>query len=225
MSRSLIADGRREKTSRPPLRRDPFTTIDQGPPPEKGATLPAASRLSYCYLAYLSQPSCERILYRAIRRNRVRSIVEMGVAMGRRSKRLIQVAQRYQDQGTIRYTGIDLFEDRASHTPGMTLKRAYRTFRQLGVRAQLVPGDPLSALARTANLLVANVDMLVIGADQDQVSLSQAWFYLPRLLHSDSLVFVEETSPGRGRTSYKVLSPAAVSQMAQQRSGGTRRAA
>jgi hypothetical protein len=55
---------------------------------------------------------------------------------------------------------------------------------------QLVPGDPYSALARTANSL-PDIDLMLVDADQDAESLSQAWFYAPRMLHEESLVLIE----------------------------------
>ena len=53
-----------------------------------------------------------------------------------------------------------------------------------------MPGDPFSALARTANSL-PNVDLMLVDAHQDADSLAQAWFYAPRMLHDTSLVLVE----------------------------------
>jgi hypothetical protein len=60
-----------------------------------------------------------------------------------------------------------------------------------GAQLRLVPGDPLSALARCANSL-ANTDLLIISAGHDPAGLEPAWFYIPRMLHAGSLVFLEE---------------------------------
>ena len=149
-----------------------------------------SSLLNHLYLACFSKPSHERIIHREIRRLRARSIVELGVGMGRRSMRMIGTALRYASDQEIRYTGVDLFEARASSCPGMTLKGAYRILRECGVKAQLIPGDPFSALARNANQL-QNTDLVVIGADQDVVSLSKAWFFLPRMMTAQTTVFLE----------------------------------
>lgn len=35
---------------------------------------------------------------------------------------------------------------------------------------------------------------MVIAADQDTQSLTNAWFYVPRMLHESSLVLLEDTS-------------------------------
>ena len=90
----------------------------------------------------------------------------------------------------IHYTGIDLFESRSkADGPGLTLKDTHRMLKATGVRVRLVPGDPWTSLSRAANQL-AGTDLLVIGADQDQESLAKAWFYVPRMLHRGSRVFV-----------------------------------
>ena len=60
-------------------------------------------------------------------------------------------------------------------------------------KIQVIPGDPLSALARSANGL-QSTDLLVIAADQDTQSLANAWFYVPRMLHDKSLVLLEDVS-------------------------------
>ena len=63
-----------------------------------------------------------------------------------------------------------------------------------GIAAQLVPGDPFSALSRAANSL-RDIDLATISADQDPAALERAWFYLPRVLHATSLVFQEQANP------------------------------
>ena len=149
-----------------------------------------ARLLRYGYLAYLSQPSADRTLYRAIRRARPTRIVELGIGCGRRSLRMIELAQRHQPE-PVHYAGIDLFEARAAETPGLTLKQAHSLLGGSGAKVRLVPGDPAAALRRAANVL-PQTDVLVISADQDREALSRAWFYVPRMLHERSLVFREE---------------------------------
>lgn len=184
----------------------------------------AASLLKYYYLAYFSRPSHERLLYRAIRRRPVRSIVEVGVGTGTRTLRLIEVASRFLKDGCVRYTGIDLFEARPSSAPGMTLKRAHRLLSHSGAKVQLVPGDPYSALARTANSLTGT-DLIVIGNDQDPASLAQAWFYVPRMLREGSRVFVAEPpSPGKS-PQFRLLDQVSIARLAKQAAAHTRRVA
>lgn len=165
--------------------------------------MPAVSLLKYCYLAYFSQPKGERLLYRALRRAKVSSIVELGVGKAERARRLMQVAQRFRPDTVLRYTGIDLFEGRLAGTGGLTLKRAHQTLSDSGAKVQLVPGDPFSALVRTANTLT-NTDLLIISADQDAAALAKAWFYVPRMLHPRSLVYVESAGAA-GKTEFRLL--------------------
>jgi len=184
----------------------------------------ASSFLQYVRFAYLSKPASDRPLYRAIRSLRPKSIVELGVGIGIRSKRLIQVAQRYAGNDKVRYTGIDLFEGRSANQPGLTLKRAHTTLKSLGAKVQLVPGDPFSALARAANALVGT-DLVVIGADQDSDSLKRAWFYVPRMLTDNSRVFLEEYQEDEGARTFQELDLAAIKQIAVKATGSAKRAA
>ncbi len=182
--------------------------------PQRNAHVPAASLLKYLHLAYLSRPREERPLYRAIRRLRPRSIVEIGIGNGLRATRLIDVAMRYNKLHTIRYTGIDLFEARPPEQSGLSLKRAYQLLNSRGAKVQLLPGDPFSVLSRRANAL-SGTDMLLISNDQDEDSLGQAWFYVPRMLHERSLIFVQRRSADHATNCFDSLTPADIAARAR----------
>ena len=148
-------------------------------------------------LANFSRPASDRCLYRTIGKNRVASIVEIGIGWGQRALRLIEVAACSGHQ--VRYTGIDEFESRRSDAAqGLTLKQAYQTLRQTPAAIQLVPGDPLAALTRAANSLTGT-DLLVVSLDVQAEALARAWRYVPRMLHRGSLVYVEEACSGGDR--------------------------
>ena len=176
--------------------------------------MPTSDLLSYAYYAYLSSPSHERLLYRAVHRHRPRSIVEIGVQTGRRAARLIPLARKLRPGEEIRYTGIDLFEARPADSPGAPLKRVHRLLKPLGARTQLVPGDPVMALAIAANTLVGT-DLLVLSADQGLDRSSRAWLYVPRMLHAGSHVLLERIAPSTGRLRFQELEPDWIAQRAR----------
>jgi hypothetical protein len=148
--------------------------------------------VKYTQIAYFSQPAADRVIYRALHKQPVYNIVELGVGCAVRAQRMIAVATRDDSDGEIHYTGIDFFEDRPSSSPGITLKQAYQTLRQLSASVRLVPGDPYTALARVSNTLT-DTDLLVIGADQDADALSRAWMFVPRMIHDETLIFLQKT--------------------------------
>lgn len=170
--------------------------------------------LKSLYLRWLSKPIGERALYRATWRSRPRRIVEIGVAMGRRTERILTLAAARNPMEELDYTGIDLFETRPSAQAGMTLKRAHRKINAICGRVNLLPGDPFSVLARYANVLT-DTDLLVIAADQDSVSLAQAWFYIPRMLHAGSWVLVEERANASMSTQFRRLTLLEIEQLAR----------
>ena len=162
-------------------------------------------RLEALFLAWFSRPVSERLLYRAIRRQGFNSLVEIGVGTARRSKRLIRVVQVRDQTSPINYAGIDLFELRPwQETARLSLKDAYRQLKATGARIRLLPGDPFTVLSRQANVLTGT-DLLVISADQDPASLERAWFYVPRMLHGRSLVFVEGRNAKTGTNEFRLL--------------------
>ena len=151
------------------------------------------SLLRYLYLAYLSHPAPDRLLYRGLRQWRSRSIVELGISGTLRTRRMLEIARRYAGSESVRYTGIDLFEARPSQQAGLSLKQAHQQLQFVGARVQLAPGDPWMALVRLANTLVGT-DLLIVSADVDQESLARAWFFVPRMLHQRSQILVEQRS-------------------------------
>jgi hypothetical protein len=180
--------------------------------------------LKYGYLAYFSQPKADRPLYKVVRRNRPKSIVEIGVGQGLRTKRLLAQVLEHHPAAEVRYTGIDLFEARSSDHPGMSLKQAHAAFKPFGVKSQFIPGDPFSALARAANGLL-QTDLVIISADQDTNSLTRAWMYVPRMLHDQSLVYREEATGDKGETTFRLIERVELEALAKTCQRSQRRAA
>lgn len=180
--------------------------------------------LKYLYLAYLSKPSTQRLLYRKIRRHKVASILELGVGDAIRSQRMLQVASRYRSIDELRFTGVDMFEARPADAPGITLKLAHKRLSPLAARVQLAPGDPSMVLTRLANGL-ANTDLIIIGADHDAESLEMAWSYFPRMMHEDTLVFREMVTADGGSPRLVSIDRSEIDVLANQRRRSGRMAA
>ncbi len=184
----------------------------------------ATNLLKYLHLAYFSRHKTDRALFRIIRKLQAGHLVHVGVGSGDLAQQMIELAAKNTRRPRVRYTGIDLFEMRPPETPGLTLKRAHRLFHALPAKTRLVPGDPYSAILRVANSLPDN-DLVVISADQDAAALEQAWFFLPRMLHDDSLVLIEDPNHQQAEDGYRVLDVAAVRQLAANSAVERRRAA
>jgi len=175
--------------------------------------LAAASFFRACYLSCFLKPASERVLYRIIQKRKVRRILELGLGDGARAVRMIEMAGRNTSGGRVTYTSTDLFEGRApGDGPGLTLKAAHRLLGATDARVRLVPGDPGSALARTANEL-KKVDLVVLSTCEDQQSMDRAWFYLPRVMQPECCVIREEVEPGVG-TVLRVLGAAEIHRLA-----------
>ncbi len=113
---------------------------------------------------------------------------------------MIEAAARYHAREAIRFTGVDLFESRTSADgPGVSLKLAHRRLGSTGAKVLLVPGDPSSALARAANA-IGQIDLMVVSSRLDPQSLAESWFWVPRMLHPDTVIFLEDNQPGGRKT-------------------------
>lgn len=169
--------------------------------------------LKYCYWAYLAQPAADRAIYRALRQLKPKSIVELGIGKGLRTRRVMELSLQHAAADDLRYTGIDLFEARPESSPGMALKQAHTQLKSFGIKVQLVPGDPYSALARAANSL-RSIDLFIISRDQDPESLEHAWFYFPRMLHPKSVVLLEVAGAKPGETRFQDVSHSEIATLA-----------
>ncbi len=143
--------------------------------------------LKYCKLAYLSGPRCERTIYREISKRKPKTILEIGLGLGVRTLRMLEVASRYHQPKDIHYTGIDRFDARDPDMASLTIKHAYKLLKRNANQIKLVPGDALAAMTQTANA-AANTDLIVIDADILDRDLEQAWRYFPRMMHENTLV-------------------------------------
>ena len=180
------------------------------------------------YLLYFAQPAADRALYWALKSRPIRTIVELGIglgsASGNRTERLLEVAAWRRDCLPLAYTAIDLFESRPAHQPRLTLKQAFHDLRPTGANIRLVPGDPYSALVRTANALTGT-DLLIIAADQDRESLAQAWRFVPRMIHPRTLIFQQDAASGPGKETWRQLKHDDVLKLAADATRAVRRAA
>lgn len=176
-----------------------------------------AKLLDYCrsgYLAYLSRPTADRVVYRAIRRAGVTRILELGMHDALRTRRMLDLVRRLRGSEGLCYTGIDLFESSPDGRARLPLKSAHCLLQAVGGRIRLVPGDPFSALSRAANS-IGPCDLIVVSADQRGESLDRAWFYVPRLLHAATLVYVGEPGQNGVGGRFELLGHDEISRRAQ----------
>ena len=153
------------------------------------------NQLRLLYLCYFSKPTADRPVYRAIRRYRPRKIVELGIGDGHRASRMIELLGRVSTQADVHYVGMDPFEGRTqSSGPPISLKEVHQRLRTTGARIQLVPGNPSDSLIRLANSL-GKIDLLIVPADLDSPTFARMWYFVPRMLHGRSLVYIDGRLP------------------------------
>jgi hypothetical protein len=175
--------------------------------------LQPTSRWKIFYLSHFSNPASYRQVYRAILQNKTRRILELGITDGARALRMIDAAARHNLRSDIQYIGMDSFEDRVeTDGPGLSLIDAHRVLKRSGAKIKLIPGDPLRNLARAANDL-GQVDLLIISPQAETERLSRIWYFVPRLLHPQSRIFVEQIAPG-GKKAFQAVSPHEIDQWA-----------
>lgn len=150
------------------------------------------SSLRYFHMCWLAKPVEDRLIYKTIKKQRIKSIVEFGMGDGKRCEKLIQVCQKFAEGEQVRYTGIDLFESRPESEPQISLLAMHKQLNKTGAKVKLVPGDPESATARVANSL-AGTDLILLTCKQSLDELDRFWFFLPRMVHDQSTLLFRES--------------------------------
>lgn len=147
------------------------------------------STFRYYWLTFFGKPVCDREIYKTIRKQKVQSILEIGLGDGLRAETMIQVAQKFGSDQGVRYTGIDLFEGRQG-SQRLLLREMHKRVNSTGAKCQLVPGEPSDAIARIANSHL-RTDLVIISGNYTSADLEPCWFYFPRMLHANSIVLVQ----------------------------------
>ncbi len=179
------------------------------------------SALEYFLLSTLSKPVENRLVYKTIKKNQFRSIIEVGLGDGSRSEKIIRVAKKFAVSSSIRYTGVDLFEGRDESQSELSLRQMHKRLSSSDAKVQLVPGDLYPSLTRIANSHV-RTDLILISAGYSKEDLAPCWFYFPRMLHAGSK-FMIQTKVGEP---FKLLTRLEIEKLVEQNTvKQTRRAA
>lgn len=169
--------------------------------------------LGTLWLTRFSTPAGGRPIYRVIRGNKPKRILELGLGTLERTVRVLSFA-RSSGGGQVHYVGLDRFEGRLpSDPPGVTLKSAHQRLHALG-HVQLVPGNVDTSLARLCNHLGV-FDLVLVAADNDPRHLERGWFFVQRLINASTTVLVETADGAKaGTTVWKAIDKRRVDELA-----------
>lgn len=150
---------------------------------------------------YISGPAEDRELFKHLAEQTPNSILEIGIGDLERTRKMLEFVESKVD-GEIRYIGIDWFDARQNPAPEFQLKHVHQFLKEQGGtkgkatrdgvsrKVRLLPGDAFSVLARHANSL-NDIDLVILGSEQDEETIERAWFFLPRMIHDQTRFLVE----------------------------------
>lgn len=162
------------------------------------------------YWQKLAKPVAERELFRFLISQPISSVLEIGVGNGERMKRIVQLAELAPNVTQLRYVGVDGFESAKDGGVHLTLKQAHQQATQLGLRANLIPGDLRSAMPRVAHKIGAS-DLIIVDAEFDVVRPLSGPIgqWLRHITHADSVLLA---APRDGAPFVRVAIPSEESQ-------------
>lgn len=153
------------------------------------------SFFGFLKLTRFSKPSQDRVVYQLIKKNQYQSFVEVGLGDGTRCAKMVQAAMTVSPDANLRYTGIDLFDARDESQTPIKLIDMHKQMKGLPAKTQLVPGELDAAVQRIANSHL-RTDLMLISAPLDEEKLQAVVPFMPRMLHSDSVVLLQREIDG-----------------------------
>lgn len=148
------------------------------------------------YWRYLAKPVACRELFLYAIDHPIGSILEIGMGDGERIRSLLPLCRVPEGTVRLRYAGIDPFE--SGGEVRLSLKGAHRLMQELGVKAQLIPGDWCTGVVRAAHTFLPS-DLVIIdghwGSGSEISDILSQW--LPRLCHTKSAVFASQNEGGK----------------------------
>jgi hypothetical protein len=158
-----------------------------------------------------TRPQGEFVLYDQAANLFPHRILELGIDDGERISTLLQFGTLVVDPTELLYVGLDWFEDRTpQQRPGLTYAQATKLLADLGVKAKLQPGDPLTSFLPIANSLTAKkVDWVMISSEIRPKVMRQLWPLFPRILKPETRFFLEKNGE------YKLIAPEEVERIAR----------
>jgi hypothetical protein len=149
------------------------------------------------YWQKLAKPAAERELFRLLIAQPIASVLEIGVGDGERMKRIVRLAQLPPGTAQLRYVGVDGFESARDGGVHLTLKQAHQQAAQLGLRANLIPGDLRSAMPRVAHKIGAS-DLVIVGDEFDvaQPLSGPVGQWLRHITHAQSIILAAASLGG-----------------------------
>ena len=147
------------------------------PRPSKAKTKPVAKR----GILDLVSSGPHAGLCRQIKKSSIRSVLEIGIGDGSRAQQIINVLEKSDAEGPIRYHVIDQFEMAGG---SLSLKDYHKQLRNIGVKPNLIPMPTAAGIARFANT-VGVVDLVILeGAELCDIQPQ-----LQRILSPSAMVF------------------------------------
>ncbi len=141
------------------------------------------------YWQKLAKPVAERELFRQLISHPIASVLEIGVGDGQRMQRIVQLAELAPGVTQLRYVGVDEFESSKDGGVHLTLKQAHQQASQLGLRANLIPGELKSAMPRVAHKIGPS-DLVIVngGLDPAQPLAGPIGQWLFHITHEKSIL-------------------------------------
>ena len=152
----------------------------------------------YCKMLGKGMPRRYKYLFKAIRENKARKIMEIGTWRGEHALEMIQEAKKYFAPEEIEYYGFDLFEllDHENSVkefsiPPPPLEIIQNKLKKTGANIHLYKGYTKDTLPKVINEL-PEMDFIYIDGGHSIETIKNDWEYAQRLMHENTVVIFDD---------------------------------
>jgi hypothetical protein len=154
--------------------------------------------IRYLFLAHRTKPRRYRSLFRTIRRNACRNIVEIGVYDGRHALQMIQTALISYSKDDVRYCGFDLFEDldedllrQESSKQPLSCGAVRSKLESTGANIRLFKGNTKTSLPRHIDD-IGEADFIFVDGGHSEETIESDWSNVKKLMGKDTIVIFDD---------------------------------
>ena len=138
------------------------------------------------------------------------NIMEIGVWVGDRAKKMIKLASQFNPTQSVNYYGFDLFEimDNAKFKTEISkqppnLEYIKNKLKETSASINLFKGDTTETLPKFVKQLPP-MDLIFIDGGHSLETIANDWLYTSKLLHTGSVVIFDDYWPSRTDAGSKV---------------------
>lgn len=147
---------------------------------------------------WLSMPKRYSYIFKIINEIKPINIMEIGTWNGKKAKKMIAIAKKYNNFKAITYYGFDIFENMTDEKFTVEVakmppsqKKVEEALKKTGINIKLYKGDTIYVLPKVIKIL-PKMDFIFIDGGHSVKTIINDWNYAKELMHVKTVVIFDD---------------------------------